>query len=156
MIFKDPPSSIIDSTFPTVKVDIDRYIESNGIENFIKLPNMLPMKFCLLTTKGSISNEWKRIAIFYIEYDGSIYIAASWGGNPVNPAWYNNMLKNPIVWIQRESKEYWAISKEIDEIDDSELRELIWKKLCAVFPMYDEFQKRCPNRTIPVIKITRI
>jgi deazaflavin-dependent oxidoreductase (nitroreductase family) len=156
MIFKDPPFPIIDTELPLVVPHINQYLSTNGRNNCISMPNMLPIKFCLLTTKGRISSEWKRTVVFYTEYNNLIYIIGSNAGKELHANWYLNALVDPIVWIQHDLTEYWAVCKVLDAEDDSDLIDIIWKKMNKLYPMYSYFQKKAGDRKLPVVQIRRI
>jgi deazaflavin-dependent oxidoreductase (nitroreductase family) len=154
MIFKDPPSPITDCPYPEVKKDIDKYIESDGKNNVMKASNLLPIKFFLMTTKGRVTSQWRRVALFYIQYGGNIYVIGSNNGGIKQPGWYKNALIDPIVWVQKDGESYWAVCKQLD--NDSELRSILWDKFCSIFPIYTGFQNKVPDRIFPIVEIKRI
>lgn len=156
MIFKDPPSPIINSEVERDKIFIKKYVDSNGIQNKHVQAGFAPFRFCLVTTLGSVSNTWRRKPLYYLEYNNCIYFIASNHAKPNNPKWYNNMFKNPIVWIERDQTNYWAICKKIDKETDADLYNDIWTRMENIYPFYNILQKNCHNRTIPIVQVREI
>src|SRR3954464_11082932 len=57
-------------------------------------------KVLLLHTIGAKSGEPRMTPLVYSEDGDKIVIIASKGGSPTHPAWYNNILKDPVVTIE--------------------------------------------------------
>jgi deazaflavin-dependent oxidoreductase (nitroreductase family) len=83
--------------------------------------------------------------------DTRIYVFASKGGAPTNPAWYHNLRANPIVTVELpgETFEARAVVAEGDE------RERIWTEQKSVMPGFAEYEQKT-SRTIPVIALERV
>lgn len=103
----------------------------------------------LLTTKGAKSGQWRRTALIYGEDDGRYLIVASKGGAPVAPGWYFNLLANPEVFVQVEDRKFKALAGVAPE----NAKPALWKKMTAIWPDYDEYQKKT-TRPIPVVVLT--
>ena len=107
-------------------------------------------RLMLLTTVGARSRE-ERISPLMYHRDGERYIVvASKGGAPDNPAWYLNLKANPDATIEIGRDSYPVTATEATDGD----REQLWRKMTAVYPTYDEYQKKTTRR-LPVLRLTR-
>jgi deazaflavin-dependent oxidoreductase (nitroreductase family) len=78
-------------------------------------------------------------------------VVASQGGAPQHPHWYHNLLANPLVELQdgavrREYRAHEATGAE---------RDTWWKRAVAVWPDYDDYQRRTA-RQIPVFVLSPV
>jgi deazaflavin-dependent oxidoreductase (nitroreductase family) len=107
-------------------------------------------KILLLHTRGRKSGE-ERIAPLIYERHGDAYlVVASKGGAPAPPAWYVNLQADPAVRVQVRDELFSARARDATP---DERREL-WPKMTAVWPDYDEYQKKT-DREIPVVVLER-
>lgn len=105
----------------------------------------------LLTTKGNKTGKPRTIPLLSLEDGGHQILIASMGGAPSDPAWFNNLKKNPVAELQigSETKQYRA-----EEVTGLEYDRL-WKKIVAMNPGYDGYKKKT-SRHIPVIAMKPI
>ena len=96
----------------------------------------------VLTTVGAKTGGLRKTALMRVEHDGKYAVVASKGGAPEHPAWFYNLVKNPRVALQDGDvkKEYDAHQAEGAE------REEWWGHTTAVWPDYDEYQKKTDRR----------
>ncbi len=96
----------------------------------------------VLTTVGAKTGGLRKTALMRVEHDGKYAVVASKGGAPEHPAWFYNLVKNPRVALQDGDvkKEYDAHQAEGAE------REEWWGYATAVWPDYDEYQKKTERR----------
>jgi len=96
----------------------------------------------VLTTVGAKTGGLRKTALMRVEHDGKYAVVASKGGAPEHPAWFHNIVKNPRVALQDGDvkKEYDAHQAEGAE------REEWWGYATAVWPDYDEYQKKTDRR----------
>ncbi|KTR94280.1 nitroreductase [Microbacterium testaceum] len=96
----------------------------------------------VLTTVGAKTGGLRKTALMRVEHDGKYAVVASKGGAPEHPAWFYNLVKNPRVALQDGDvkKEYDAHQAEGAE------REAWWARAAAVWPDYDEYQKKTERR----------
>jgi deazaflavin-dependent oxidoreductase (nitroreductase family) len=96
----------------------------------------------VLTTVGAKTGGLRKTALMRVEHDGKYAVVASKGGAPEHPAWFYNLVKNPRVALQDGDvkKEYDAHQAEGAE------REEWWGHATAVWPDYDEYQKKTDRR----------
>jgi deazaflavin-dependent oxidoreductase (nitroreductase family) len=105
----------------------------------------------LLTTTGAKSGQ-RRLAPVVYSRDGDAYvIVASKGGAPTHPAWYHNLLANPVVTVEvgRETFEARARATEGTE------RDRLFAERVAASPNFAEYQRRT-TRVIPVVVLERL
>lgn len=100
----------------------------------------------LLTTVGRRSGKPRTTPLIYLEDGERIVLVASQGGLPHHPIWFLNLEADPSAGFQigRDTRKLHA-----RRASDAEKREL-WPRLCAVYPDYDDYQKRT-DRDIPVV-----
>nr|WP_154921468.1 nitroreductase family deazaflavin-dependent oxidoreductase [Microbacterium testaceum] len=96
----------------------------------------------VLTTVGAKTGGLRKTALMRVEHDGKYAVVASKGGAPEHPAWFYNLVKNPRVALQDgdTKKEYDAHQAEGTERDEW------WARAVAVWPDYDEYQKKTERR----------
>ena len=105
----------------------------------------------LLTTTGAKSGQ-RRLAPVVYSRDGDAYvIVASKGGAPTHPAWYHNLIANPVVTVEvgRETFEARARATEGTE------RDRLFAERVETSPNFAEYQRRT-TRVIPVVVLERI
>ncbi|WP_295839285.1 nitroreductase family deazaflavin-dependent oxidoreductase, partial [uncultured Microbacterium sp.] len=104
--------------------------------------DMRGVPIIVLTTVGAKTGGLRKTALMRVEHDGKYAVVASKGGAPEHPAWYYNLVKNPRVALQDGGvkKEYDAHQAEGAE------REEWWGYATAVWPDYDEYQKKTDRR----------
>ncbi|UJP40723.1 nitroreductase family deazaflavin-dependent oxidoreductase [Cellulomonas palmilytica] len=99
----------------------------------------------ILTTVGASSGRLRKNALMRVEHDGRYAVVASMGGAPQHPAWYHNVVANPLVELQDGPvrKDYVAHEATGAERDEW------WERAVEVWPDYDVYVTRT-SRTIPV------
>ena len=137
---------------------IDRYLKSGGKDGHmytIKPPGMdkeITVPALLLVTKGRKSGEKYLFPLFYGETgSGNYIIVASKGGAPDHPGWYKNLKANPDVELQVGTKTLKARARDAHGAERAKL----WEQAVGFWPPYTEYQKKVPDREIPVVVLTR-
>jgi deazaflavin-dependent oxidoreductase (nitroreductase family) len=130
----------------------NRYLWSGGKDGHmytITPPNYgeLTVPSLLLTTKGRKSGEKYIFPLFYGKTGNSYFVVASKGGAPDHPGWYKNMLANPEVEIQVGTDKLKARARTAT----GEERARLWKQATEFWPPYTDYQKKVPNREIPIV-----
>ena len=83
--------------------------------------------------------------------DDSIYIFASKGGAPTNPAWYGNLIADPTaLMIQDGAEPHDFVAREVQ----GDERALWWERAVEAYPSYADYQVKT-SRIIPVFVATR-
>ena len=122
---------------------VDRYRETDGEEGYSWQRGTTIL---LLTTRGRKSGAERTTPLIF-ERDGDDYlIVASRGGTDAPPGWYVNLQAEPDVQVQVRGDVFRAHARDATPEEKPEL----WRKMAAVWPDYDEYQKRT-DRKIPVV-----
>lgn len=133
---------VSDSPVGWVRRHIRRYVETNGRSGH----DWNGHDTLLLTTRGRRSGKLRRTALIYGR-DGSNYlVVASGGGEPYHPAWYLNLVQNPVVIVQVGAQTFTARARAATP----EEKPALWERMVAIFPKYDGYQSRT-TRDIPVV-----
>src|SRR3954471_8266062 len=113
-----------------------------------KAPGVPPM--LLLDHVGAKSGTKRTTPLVYIDDGDDIFIVASKGGYPKNPAWFHNLKANPETTVQigREHRPVRARVATPAEHDR------LWPKAVAAYSSYADYQKRT-ERKIPLVILER-
>ena len=126
---------------------VQRYQETDGEEGHVWRNGTTTL---LLTTTGRKSGKQYTTPLIYTFDGDNPVIVASQGGTPDNPDWYLNLVANPHVDVQIKGEKFHAHPHTAE----GEERERLWKQMTAVWPDYDEYQKKT-DREIPVVVLER-
>lgn len=123
---------------------IRRYVASQGEDGHIwrRLPTLL------VTTTGRKSGLRRQTALFYGR-DGDRYvIAASKGGHPSYPLWYENLVMSPLVELQVGADVFEARAISISE---GKHFERLWGEMVSIWPGFNEYKLKTARRNPLVI-----
>jgi deazaflavin-dependent oxidoreductase (nitroreductase family) len=106
------------------------------------------LKVLLLTTTGRKTATPRTVPLPCFVYEGRTFLLASLTGLDHNPAWYFNLVEQPLVEVQLRShrRAHRAVVLRGPE------RERIWKMIADDWPRYGIYQSRT-EREIPVIEL---
>jgi deazaflavin-dependent oxidoreductase (nitroreductase family) len=104
----------------------------------------------LLTTTGAKSGKSHTTPLVYLEDNGRIYVIASMGGAPNNPAWYHNLVANPSVTAEVGAETFEAQA----EVMTGAERDRLYARQAELLPAFAEYQQKT-TRQIPVIALNR-
>ena len=110
------------------------------------------MPSLLLTTTGRKSGQKFLFPLFYGKTGNSYFVIASKGGAPEHPGWYKNILANPEVEIQVGTDKIKARARTAS----GEERAKLWEQAAGFRPPYLDYQKKVPEREIPVVVLDPI
>ena len=68
-------------------------------------------------------------------------------GQPTHPAWFHNLMANPDTTIQIDSE----VREVRARLATDEERDQLWKKMVAIYPGYDFYERNAKGRRIPVV-----
>jgi deazaflavin-dependent oxidoreductase (nitroreductase family) len=108
-----------------------------------------------LTTVGRKSGQTRSVMLTTPVSVGAnrenIVLVASRGGDDVHPAWYLNLLANPMVTVvqQNSASEKTKVAMRA-RTATSEERTILWPKITAAYSGYAQYQTKT-TRQIPVI-----
>jgi deazaflavin-dependent oxidoreductase (nitroreductase family) len=138
---------ISDSPVGWVRRHIRRYVETNGRSGH----DWNGRAALLLTTRGRKSGKLRRTALIYGR-DGDRYVlVASGGGEPRHPAWYLNLVRNPVVVLQVGAETFAARARTASP----EEKPPLWEQMATIFPKYTGYQAKT-TRDIPVVILERL
>jgi deazaflavin-dependent oxidoreductase (nitroreductase family) len=137
---------IFDSPTGWVADHIRSYVESDGRKGHLwrGLPTLL------LTTRGRKSGKQRRTALIYGKDGDNYIVVASRGGHAKHPAWYLNLVEDPVVEVQVGSDKFSAQAHTAT----AEEKVRLWPLMTAIFPTYNSYQAKT-KRDIPVIVLVR-
>ncbi|HEV7775084.1 MAG TPA: nitroreductase family deazaflavin-dependent oxidoreductase [Conexibacter sp.] len=126
---------------------VDRYRATDGDEGYSWQRGTTIL---LLTTRGRKSGT-ERVTPLIFERNGDDFlIVASRGGTDQPPGWYLNLQAEPDVEVQVRGDVFRAHARDATPDEKPEM----WRKMTAVWPDYDEYQKKT-DRQIPVVVLER-
>lgn len=106
----------------------------------------------ILTTTGARTGE-PRVAPLVFSRDGDhLVIMASKSGAPVHPAWYANLVANPVVTVETGGERFEARASEAH----GDERARLWDAHVVQHPAFAEYVEKAGDRIIPVIVLDRI
>jgi len=126
------------STSDWARTQAERYEASGGTE----ANTLRGVPIIVLTTVGAKSGALRKTALMRVEHDGRYAVVASKGGSPDEPAWANNIRRHPHVELQDGSVKRDYLAREPDGDERAEW----WARAVAVWPDYDEYQKKTDRR----------
>lgn len=138
---------IYDSPSGWVSSHIQDYVETDGQKGHIwrGVPTLL------LTTRGRKSGKWRRTALIYGQDGDDYVVVASRGGHKHHPNWYLNLVENPEVRVQVKADRFRAVARTATPAEKARL----WPMMAAIWPDYDNYQKKT-EREIPVVILERM
>jgi len=116
------------------------YRQSGGMAQTPGFPTLL------LTTWGRKTGKPRTIPLVYVTDGECFIIAAAYSGSDQHPAWWLNLQHNPDAVVEVRRKQV----KVRAEVADASQRDLLWKRLVAMYPPFAEYQTRT-ERQIPII-----
>ncbi|HEX2032214.1 MAG TPA: nitroreductase family deazaflavin-dependent oxidoreductase [Actinomycetota bacterium] len=105
------------------------------------------MPILLLDTVGRKSGEPRTNAVCYLRDGDRYFMIASNAGHGAHPAWLHNLRASPEATIQVGRRRRPVRAREAQ----GEERERLWRKAVVVYPSYELYQRRAPQRRIPVV-----
>lgn len=111
----------------------------------------------LLTTIGAKSGE-PRLTPLNCSRDGDrLVVIGSKGGSPTHPAWYLNIVANPVVTIEVGRDDgtldtYRARARTAQEPE----RTRLFDAQIAIMPFFEKYRQQVKDREIPVVVFERI
>lgn len=105
----------------------------------------------LLTTTGAKSGEPRIAPLVFSRDGGNIVVMASKGGAPTNPAWFANLVANPVVTVEADGETYQARAIVAQGAE----RQRLWDQHVTQHPGFAEYATKT-DREIPAIVLERI
>jgi deazaflavin-dependent oxidoreductase (nitroreductase family) len=105
----------------------------------------------LLTTTGAKTGEPRLVPLVFSRDGDRFVIMASKGGAPANPAWFANLVANPVVTVETGGEAFQARAI----VTEGTERERLWDAHVALNPGFADYEKKT-TRLIPAIALERI
>jgi deazaflavin-dependent oxidoreductase (nitroreductase family) len=103
----------------------------------------------MLTTTGARSGQRRTVPVLGLPTpDGFAVVASNWGRQR-HPAWYYNLRADPAAEIAVGSSRRCVRAAELEGVR----RERVWREGMAVYPGFSEYERRAPDRRIPVLML---
>lgn len=102
----------------------------------------------LLTTMGRYTGTEHTVPLLYLRHRESFVVFASWGGRPVHPEWYLNLLAQPAARVQIERVSQQVLARTAEGAE----RERWWDAAQQAYHGYGVYQSRT-DRQIPVVML---
>jgi deazaflavin-dependent oxidoreductase (nitroreductase family) len=107
----------------------------------------------LLTTIGAKTGEPRTTPLVYSHDRGTVVVIASKGGSPTHPAWYHNIIRNPVVTVEVAGETWQARARVV--ADEAERRR-IYDQHAQLHSSFTEYEAKAGDRVIPVIMLERL
>ena len=105
----------------------------------------------LLTTTGAKSGQPRTSPMVYTTDGDRMVVIASKGGAPTNPAWFHNLVANPIVRVERGTEQFQARAT----VPEGSERDRLFNQMAAIMPGFAEYQRNT-TRQIPVVVLEKL
>ncbi len=100
----------------------------------------------LLTTTGHVSRRPHTVPLLCIRDEPRLLVVASYGGRPRHPAWYDNLVADPLVRVQLGAMRAEMVARTAEP----EERAVWWPRVVDAFADYAVYQSRT-DRVIPLV-----
>jgi deazaflavin-dependent oxidoreductase (nitroreductase family) len=101
----------------------------------------------LLDHLGARSGVRRTSPLLYIPDSDNVFVIASKGGFPQNPAWYHNLAAHPDTTVQIGSQRRPVHAR----VATPEERERLWPRAVETYGGYADYQARSRGRQIPIV-----
>jgi deazaflavin-dependent oxidoreductase (nitroreductase family) len=101
----------------------------------------------LVTHTGAKSGKQRTTPLAYFTDGEGVVLVASKGGAPSHPAWYHNLKANPDVEASTDGRPGPYRAREAEGSE----RERLWDLATTMYSGYADYQRRAPDRRIPVM-----
>ena len=105
----------------------------------------------LLHTKGAKSGEQRVTPVTFTRDGERLVVVASKGGAPTNPAWFANLVANPIVTVESGGENFEARANPVPAGPE---RDRLYAQHASTFPGFLAYERQT-SRTIPVVLLER-
>jgi deazaflavin-dependent oxidoreductase (nitroreductase family) len=148
----DESNEIFDNPDHGVAEHIREYVATDGrrgqwLEGW-KAPTLL------LVTRGRRSGTLRRTALAYGEDDGRYVLVASNGGAERHPAWYLNLVEDPVAQVQVADDRFAAMARDAR----ADERPALWKLMTSIGPDLENHRREAlkHGREIPIVILERV
>jgi deazaflavin-dependent oxidoreductase (nitroreductase family) len=136
------PQAYIPSPSERVRDQVGLYEATDGREG----GTLEGRPVVILTTTGALSGAVRKNPVIRIEHEGSFAAVASAAGAPRDPAWYRNLVANPIAQLQDGATHMSVRAREIT----GEEKQRWWQIAETFWPHFPEYRAKT-DRDIPIM-----
>lgn len=104
------------------------------------------LRLCILTTTGRKSGCERQSPLAWFPHDDGLVVIASAGGSDHHPAWYLNLVANPLVRVEIDGVDRAMTARTASDAE----RAKIWPGIVAKARNFEGYQARS-SRSIPVV-----
>lgn len=104
------------------------------------------MRFCILTTTGRKSGIERHSPLAWFPHADGLVVIASAGGSDHHPAWYLNLVANPLVRVEIHGVDRPMTARTASDGEKAQ----IWPGIIAKARNFEHYQART-SRNIPVV-----
>src|SRR5882757_6205825 len=101
----------------------------------------------ILTTTGARTGKIRKTPLIRIEQNGVYAVVSSAGGAPEHPAWYRNVVADPLVRLQDHEQVHAVRAREVHGAEKARW----WQVAEARWPYFPEYRAKAVGREIPVV-----
>ncbi len=105
----------------------------------------------LLTTTGAKTGRTHTTPVVYMRDGDRLLVFGSKGGAPTHPAWYHNLVANPVVTVEVPGERYEARAV----VTEGEERDRLFDEQKAAMPGFADYERKT-DRSIPVVALERV
>jgi deazaflavin-dependent oxidoreductase (nitroreductase family) len=106
----------------------------------------------LLTTVGARTRRVLTTPLNYSRDGDRLVVIASAGGAARHPAWYHNLVAEPVVEVEHAGETFRARATPAKEPE----RTRLFDRQAAAMPFFDSYRQRVRSREIPVVVLERL
>jgi deazaflavin-dependent oxidoreductase (nitroreductase family) len=144
---RPPESHVTDTEYvPSPTSWVRKQVEKIEARGTTRAVSILNRPVVMLTMRGAKTGAIRKVPLMRVEHEGVYAAVASKGGAPKHPQWYANLLANPRITLQDDTRSWEAVAREITGTE----REEWWERCVAAYPPYAEYQTKT-DRLIPVL-----
>lgn len=118
-----------------------------------RVSSVYPAPALLLTTTGAKSGLARTHPLLYAADDAGLILIASNYGSTRHPAWYRNLKANPEVDVVAGARSGRYVATELT---DAAQRDDAWALALDTYAGYGDYEVLAGDRTIPLIRLTRV
>jgi deazaflavin-dependent oxidoreductase (nitroreductase family) len=120
---------------------IEEFRANGGkVESFGNAPLLI------LHTTGAKSGEERESPVLYREQGDDLVIFASFAGAPVNPAWFHNLVANPVATVELGTETRTVRAR----VAEREERDRLWEWNKQDYATFGDYETKT-DRVIPVV-----
>lgn len=108
-----------------------------------------PIRVALLDTTGARTGRQRSHAVIYFHDGDAVVVVASYRGEPRHPAWFHNLVANPVVQLNGRPHRATVVRDEVQ-------LQRLWALADNVFAPYATYRRRAAaasGRVIPIVRL---